>query len=624
MELDLAGKVELTMSNLVGYTLSSRYEIREVIARGGMATVYLAGDLRLDREVAVKVIHPHLSEDPVFRDKFFREARMLAKVNHANLVNIFDQGDDQGNAFIVLELVQGITLRDAIKEFGALDSAQVLQVSKAMLSALAQAHSNGVVHRDLKPENVLLSDDGRIKVTDFGLARELSANTDTGSLVGTVAYLAPEVIRRGKAQTPSDIYSFGIMLFEMLTGSQPFKGDDAIQIAYMHTSDRVPTARTLNPSVLSALDDLMIWCTEPLPENRPADASVALYEVEKILKSNPAEPNQAEAKNISETMVIPPEANFTEVLGDLEIEEEELPFAKHSSKLVATRWIIASILALSLGSFGGWFYGVGPGALVAVPNLSDQSVEAATEELDSLTKSVSIREVFSSDFAKGQVVGSEPTAGILIPRGTEVTLLVSKGKELVAVPKVIGVDLVTATAKIVGARLVVGKVSQWFNSEYPIGFVYQNSGSDGTKIPVASEVDLKVSLGAIPVVAGLQVDIAKAALIAAGLNVRTVENQYSNTVPKGQIISVVPDELEVGKGSSIKLIASMGPQTVKMPIVKGETILAAKGLLESLGLKVVIDTKWLSKDYGIKKVTGASESAGTTLRVGQSVTIRSR
>ncbi len=618
------GKVKVSMSNLVGHTLSSRYEIKEIIARGGMATVYLAKDLRLDREVAVKVIHPHLSEDPVFRDKFFREARMLAKVNHANLVNIFDQGDDQAHAFIVLELVQGITLRDAIRDFGALDTPQVLQVCKAMLSALAQAHSSGVVHRDLKPENVLLSDDGRIKVTDFGLARELSANTDTGSLVGTVAYLAPEVIRRGKAETPSDIYSFGIMLFEMLTGQQPFLGDDAIQIAFMHTSERVPSAKTLNPKANTALDELMIWCTEPLPQNRPADAAVALNEIEKILKANPAEPSAVPKTDLSATMVIPKDANFTEVLGDLGLAEEELPFAKHASKLLVTRWIIASILALSLGSFGGWYFGVGPGAFVAVPNLSDKSVALATEEIDSITNNISIREEFSSDFAKGQVIGSEPTAGILIPRGTQITLLVSKGKELVAVPKVIGVDLVTATAKIVGARLVLGKVSQWFNSEYPIGFVYQNSGSDGTKIPVLSEVDLKVSLGAIPVVAGLQTEIAKAALEAAGLNVRTIEKEYSNTVAKGQIISVVPDEIEVGKGSSIKLIASLGPQTVRMPEVKGETILAAKGLLESLGLRVVIDTKWLSKDWGIKKVTGVSDSAGTTLRVGQSVTIRAR
>ena len=612
------------MGNLVGTTLSSRYEIKDIIARGGMATVYLAKDLRLAREVAVKIIHPHLSEDPVFRDKFFREARMLAKVNHANLVNIFDQGDDNGNAFIVLELVQGITLRDAITDLGALHTTQVLQVSKAMLSALAQAHSSGVVHRDLKPENVLLSDDGRIKVTDFGLARELSANTDTGSLVGTVAYLAPEVIRRGKAETPSDIYSFGIMLFEMLTGQQPFRGDDAIQIAFMHTSERVTSAKTLNPRADSSLDQLMLWCTEPNPENRPADASRALIEIEKILKSEPVDSAPARSENLSETLVLPRDANFTEILGDIGLEEEELPFAKHSSRLVFARWIVASVLALAVGSFGGWYYGAGPGALIAVPNLSDKSVSLASTEIDSITKDVVIREEFSSAFAKGQVIGTEPVAGILVPKGTQIVLVVSKGKELVQVPKVIGVDLVTATAKIIGAKLVVGKVTQWFNSEYSIGLVYANSGSDGTKLPVSSGIDLKVSLGAIPLVAGLQTEIAKAALEAAGLTVRAIEKKYSTTVAKGQIISVVPDEEEVGKGSSIKLVESLGPQTVTMPAVKGETILAAKGLLESLGLTVVIDTSWLSKDYGIKKVTGVSETAGTTLLVGQSVTIRSR
>jgi serine/threonine-protein kinase len=277
-----------------------------------------------------------------------------------------------------------------------------------------------------------------------------------------------------------------------------------------------------------------------------------------------------------------------------------------------------------LGSFSGWFYGVGPGALVAIPNVSDQSVSTASAAISGISKDLSIRRVFSSQFASGQVIGTEPVAGILVQRGAKIVLLVSKGKELVRVPKVIGVDLVTATAKIAGAGLVVGKVGEWFNSEYPIGFVYENSASDGTKIPVSSAVDLKISLGAIPVVAGLQVDIAKAALEAAGLNVRVVKKEYSNTVAKGQVISVVPDELEVGKGSSIKLIASLGPQTVKMPAVRGETILAAKGLLESLGLKVVIDTKWLSKDYGIKKVTGASEAVGSKLIVGQSVTIRSK
>jgi serine/threonine-protein kinase len=624
--VDLASrcKVEITMSKIIGTTLSSRYLIEDLIARGGMATVYRAKDLRLDRDVAVKLIHPHLSEDPVFRDKFFREARMIAKVNHANLVNIFDQGDDNGSAYIVLELVQGITLRDAIRDFGALDSTKVLQVSKAMLSALAQAHDSGIVHRDLKPENVLLSDDGRIKVTDFGLAREVNSNTDTGSLVGTVAYMAPEVIRRGSSEPSSDIYSFGIMLYEMLTGKQPYTGEDALQIAFMHTSQRVPSTKQDGSSTLISLDELMLWCTQPLPQNRPPDANRALVEIDQLIKDSASEIKMQEIPSLAETIVIPRDINFTEVIGDLGIDPESTPFAKHSSRLLFFRWMLASVLALSLGTFGGWFYSVGPGALVEMPNLSDTTVSVASNQLSTLTEKLVLRKVFSSTFAEGQVIGSEPSAGALVPRGTEVTLLVSKGKELVIVPELVGVDLVTATAKIVGARLTLGKVSQWFNSKYPLGIVYDHSGGDGTEIPVSTKVDLKVSLGAIPVVAGLQVDIAKAALEAAGLTVRIVENEFSNTVSKGQVISLVPDDLEVGEGSSVKLIASLGPQLVTMPSIKGETILAAKSLLESLGLKVLVDTKWLSKDWGIKKVTGTSESAGSVLLVGSSVTVRAR
>jgi serine/threonine-protein kinase len=244
--------------------------------------------------------------------------------------------------------------------------------------------------------------------------------------------------------------------------------------------------------------------------------------------------------------------------------------------------------------------------------------------LTPLTENITFKEVFSSTFTKGQVIGSEPGAGVLVPRGMNITVLVSKGKEYVAVPALQGLDLVTATAKIIGARLAVGKVSEWFNSEHPIGTIYSHSGQDGTELAVASGVDLKVSLGSIPVVAGLQKNVAKAALEAAGLNVRKVDSEYSSSVAKGQVIYVVPDEPEIGKGSSIKLVVSLGPETVKMPQVKGETILAGKSLLESLGLKVIIDTKWLTKDYGIKRITGVSETAGSTLKVGQSVTIRSR
>ena len=601
------------MSNLIGAILAGRYKVSEIIARGGMATVYKAQDEKLDRLVAIKVIHPHLSEDPLFRDKFFREARMLAKVNHSNLVNIYDQGDDKGNAFIVLELVQGITLRQALNDFGALDTAQIVQVSKAVLAALAQAHNAGIVHRDLKPENVLLADDGRIKVTDFGLARELTANTDTGSLVGTVAYLAPEVIRRGQTAVTSDVYSFGIMVFEMLTGQQPFKGEDPMQIAFRHTAERVPSAKSIKPNANAKLDELMLWCTEPDPNSRPKDAS-------DVLSWFTA--NDLESSNTSATIVMPANLNFTEVISDLP--EPEAPFKKHSSKFVALRWMVASLLALTLGSFGGWYFSSGPGALVAVPTLIDKTELQATTALKAITTDVSVRKVFSESFAIGTVIGTEPNAGLLVPRGSHITLLVSKGKELVSVPDLKGKDLVTASALLVSARLKVGKVTEWFNSDFPVGAVYSYTGSKETKLAVNTAVDLKISLGAIPLVTGLKEDVAKAALEAAGLQVRTIEYKFSTSVDKNYVISIVPDEQEVGKGSTLKMVVSKGPDTVKMPAVKGETILAAKSLLESLGLVVVIDTKWLTKDYGIKRVTGASESVGATLKVGQSVTIRSR
>ncbi|MFM8927262.1 MAG: protein kinase domain-containing protein [Rhodoluna sp.] len=600
------------MSNLLGKTLAGRYQLAEIIARGGMATVYLALDEKLDRKVAIKVIHPHLSEDPVFRDKFFREARMLAKVNHANLVNIYDQGDDQGTAFIVLELVNGITLREALNDFGKLESGQIYQVSKAVLSALAQAHSNGIVHRDLKPENVILADDGRIKVADFGLARELSSVTDTGSLVGTVAYLAPEVLRRGKTETASDIYSFGIMLFEMLTGKQPYQGEDAMQVAYMHTSQRVASARSIETNASKDLDELMLWCTQPQSTSRPQNAQAVLNWLE----------GRPEETDLSKTIKLPENTNFTEIISDPVLQEK--PFQSTKSKRPLLRWMVISALAVLIGSGTGWWFGSGPGALIAIPNVSDRSKLEAQSVLGSITEEIKIREVFSSDFAEGTVVGTEPGAGVPVARNSSITILVSKGKELISVPNLIGKDVVTATAQLVGARLALGQVGQWFNFEYPIGTIYAYSAGDGEKIPVGSKVDLKVSLGAIPVVAGLQQQIAQAALEAAGLTIRVVDKQFSTTVAKGEVIAVVPDEPEVGKGSTVKLIVSKGTDTVKMPKVTGETILAAKSLLESLGLKVVIDTKWLTKDYGIKRVTGVSEKVGATVKVGQTVVIRSR
>lgn len=255
--------------------------IHSRIARGGMATVYMATDNRLHRTVAIKAMHPHLAEDPDFRHRFEQEARNAARLTHPNLVSVLDQGEEYGTVYLVMEYLPGITLRELLKEQRFLTTAQTVEVSEAVLAGLAAAHHAGIIHRDLKPENVLLADDGRIKLADFGLARPASANTGTGqALLGTIAYLSPELVTRGTADKQSDVYAFGIMMFEMLTGVQPFTGEQPMQIAYQHAHDEIPKPSSLSSQSTPELDRLVIWATAKDPEHRPADAEELLRAVQ--------------------------------------------------------------------------------------------------------------------------------------------------------------------------------------------------------------------------------------------------------------------------------------------------------------------------------------------------------
>ncbi len=239
--------------------MDKRYLIERRVARGGMATVYEATDQRLERPVAIKIMHPHLAEDGDFTKRFIQEARQAARLAHPNIVNVFDQGQDGSITFIVMEYLPGITLRELLQDFGALTPAQTVDIVRAVLQGLDAAHTAGIVHRDLKPENVLLADDGRIKIADFGLARASTHNTATSqALLGTIAYLSPELISRGEADLRSDIYALGIMMFEMLTGAQPYQGDQAVTIAYQHQNDIVPPRVRRIPQYLRSSTNLSI------------------------------------------------------------------------------------------------------------------------------------------------------------------------------------------------------------------------------------------------------------------------------------------------------------------------------------------------------------------------------
>ena len=627
------------MADLVGRLIRGRYQIEKLVARGGMATVYLAEDNRLDRKVAIKVIHPHLANDQNFREKFVREAKIAAKLSHPNLVNVFDQAEDGDVVFLAMEYVSGITLRDALDKFGALSAERALDVFEPIVAALAAAHSAGVLHRDLKPENVLLSDDGKVKLSDFGLARPISAQTQTGGVVGTVAYLSPELVSRGVADARSDVYAAGIMLFELLTGQQPFRGEQAVQVAMQHANSEVPPPSSLNSSIPELLDEIVLWATAKQPQNRPSDA----MELHKILVrakadlKNPKKSSELTEK-LRETSILridsvePNPLDQTQLLQDAVADDTNQTIALNLQPAEHTRGgvfhshrtikvLVASALAILLGLGAGWWFSSGPGGFDVMPDLTNRSQVEAERLAQSLGATVVVVTESSKTVSSGLVISSEPNSGALY-WGGPITIRVSSGPKMVNVANLESKTLVEATAIILQSGFVLGEVSSWFNAA-PIGTVYAHSGGGSTKVPEGSAIDLEISLGSIPVVANLDQETAVNLVQVAGLKVKTIITEFSETVAKGQAIALIPITEPLGKGGEVNLVVSKGSDIVTMPRVVGETIRASKALLESLGLVVVVDTNQLSSNWGIAKVKKVSVAPGTQLRVGDSVKISS-
>ena len=636
------------MANLIGSVIAERYRIDKFVAQGGMATVYLAEDLRLDRKVAVKIIHPHLATNSSFREKFIREAKMAARLSHPNLVNVFDQGTDGSTAYLVMEYVEGITLRNALDDFGALESIRALDLFEHLLSGLAAAHNAGVLHRDLKPENVLLANDGRIKLGDFGLARETDNHTATDSIVGTVAYLSPELVTRGIADARSDVYAAGILLFELVTGRQPFQGDQAVQVAYQHAHSNVPAPSSVNPEVTPAVDEIVLWATAKNPDDRAADAGALLAAVRRaktalkhgdgnatmrlsapsdssttVLPSDSLNATQVIGTQDNETQVMGSQDNATQVFGSFDVSESALtPLESLGQRRWGLRLVISTVLIVLLGSGAGWWFGSGPGGFSAIPDLTNRTQAEAQAALAPFGAPTSIASEPSNTISKGQVIRTEPAAGSWYFFG-EIRLVISSGPKLAKVPNLVGLDVATATAKLLASGFTLGEVSSWFSAK-PVGQVYEYLGSTGEQVPEGSAIKLKVSLGSIPVVAGLDQALAIGMIQGVGLKVSEITQEFSETVAKGQVISVTPITEPLGAGGEVRLLVSKGPNVVIMPAVVGETISAAKAALESLGLSVLVDTNQLQSKWGIAKVNRASVAVGTSLRSGDSVTISSK
>ena len=605
------------MSDLTGELLDGRYEIGAILARGGMATVYSALDTRLDRLVAVKVMHPHLANDDDFVERFIREAKAAASLSHPNVVAVHDQGWNQGGppaVFLVMEYVEGPTLREVIRDRSPISLDETLVITEAILSALGAAHRAGIVHRDVKPENVIIATDGRIKVADFGLARALSSlatiTADAGTLLGTVAYLSPEQVQRGIADARSDIYAVGIILFEMLVGSQPFVSENPIQVAYRHVHETVPAPSSLRAGIPASIDALVAHATAIDPDQRPTSANDFLREVESAHSGlNPQDSTHQEKE---QPIIMAKKAERGPVRPVV-----RKAAGKPNRNARRSLFILA---ALILGGLF-WYLSIGPGAGVSVPSLvglSSQDAQASVTKVG--LKLVIGSQTFSEDIPADRVISSKPAGGGRISDGGTVTVEVSKGPERYVVPALASLSVAEATSLLTPIHLTLDSQNQVFSDTIPSGYIISTKPIAGAKVPRDTQIIATVSKGIAPVplasYVGKSSDQALTELTAAGLK-PVSKMAYSDTVAAGIVISQSPKGGgNVGKGTVVKLVVSQGPKTIVVPNVVGQTSAEASKAIEDAGFTFIIN-KLSTRGNG--RVVGQTPVAGTRARAGSMV-----
>ena len=632
---------------LIGLLVDERYRVTRRLARGGMATVYVAQDERLDRPVALKVMHPHLADSDAFVERFRREARSAARIVHPGVVSVFDQGVVTGQGFLVMELIDGTNLRQLLRAQGAFTIPQALRYTTDTLEALRAAHRVGVIHRDIKPENILVPSDGPAKVTDFGLARAASevSMSSTGNMLGTVAYIAPEIATTAEADARSDIYSVGIMLYEMLTGAVPWAGESPLQIASHHVSDDVPSPSAAQPWIPREIDDLVAALTAREPANRPADASDAIDLVARAAAAIPsnlanrrAEVAPGERHRASETSALNTEimsAQFTRPLpspasssvalvhtsGATQAAQAASP-PKKSARAAA--WIALVVLLLVVAGLGGrwWWTEYGPGSYLTMPETTGRTLTDVQADLDALGLHTQVEEEFSDDIDTGSVTRSDPEGGSSVHKRAEVQLYVSKGVDMKTVPEVTGKSQDEAQRSLTDAGLAVGAVTDAYSEDVPQGQVISQSVAAGTSLAHDSAVDIVLSKGreplTVPTLSGLSASAAKTAIEDLGLVAAPTE-AYSDTVAEGQVISQQTREgSTLHRGDSVAYTVSKGPEKVAIPDVVGLQREEARSLLEGAGFTVK-EEAILGGFFGT--VRSSDPAAGTMTKKGSTVTI---
>jgi len=628
------------VSDLTGEIIDDRYQLLKVVAAGGMATIYSAIDLRLDRQVAVKIMHSHLASDEDFVNRFIREAKAAAALSHPNIVAIQDQGWNIGGApaiFIVMELVEGFTLRDLLNEQGALKVSEALRYFAPILSAMTAAHKKGILHRDIKPENILISKDGRVKVADFGLARGAQVGStltaESSVILGSVSYLSPEQVQRGISDARSDVYALGIVLFEILTGEKPFDGDSPIQIALRHVNENIPAPSTLNKEIPAELDALVLKATANNPDKRFKDAGQMQDEFQALVQKLdpkrrqlsleldlPLQPAKVEKvlrkarKEKAKEITVAKENTKTSNTAELR-RKKKLSRRVKRNRLIALTFLLLILLG-AYKTFGG-------GVKIQVPSVAGMSQDQAVKSLSSIgLKADTSEQIFSEDVPAGTVITSNPAGGGKISTGGTVHLQISKGADRITIPDLTGQTLDSATALLQTLGLRVGHTSQSFSTHLDLGLIISSNPATGAPARRDQAIDLVVSQGiqqiSVTNYVGLPSDQALNELTNAGLIVSSTY-QYSATIPVGNVISQTPSGVDqLPKGTKVKLVISKGPGSIYIPNIYSLTQAKATTILENLGFKVKVHKIGASK---VKTVTNVSPAVGQKAKPGSVVTI---
>jgi len=580
-----------------------------------MAVVYQAVDERLERVVAVKLIQPSHANNRAFLERFEREARTVARLNHPNIVAVYDSGEHDGLPYLVMEYVAGRTLRDVLRKRHRLPPKEALDIIEPVLAAVATAHRNGLVHRDIKPENVLIGDDGTVKVTDFGLARAVEASADDatarGQLIATVAYVAPELVTDGRSAPRSDVYSAGIMLFEMLTGQVPFTGERAVDVAHQHVEYDVPPPSRLVDGIPAVVDEVVLRATRRDPEARLADASMFRAEV-RAARGGLNSVARASARvqphsTVHTTVALPRE--------ELPRHRITLPRRRRSGLIVATVLVVLALIA----AVGGWW--LGAGRYTQAPGLLAMTRAEAVAEAERLGFSVEFDEgQFSETVPVDVVIDQDPEPqGRILPGGT-ITLTLSLGPEQYPIPELVGAPIAEATEqlRVLGLR---PQITEEYSSSIPAGHVISVDPAPGTVVRPGTEVTLVISRGEPPIevpnVVGDRIEDAEEELRELGLRIEIIE-QESEEVREGRVISQSPEpHTGVGPGTVVTLTVSTGPPQVEVPDVEGMTVDEARALLESHGLRVEV----YDIPTGDDRVFDQSPEGGTRVDRGSVITL---